>query len=669
MIRPGKCLEGEQSSMFMASMASRRIAVTALSFGALYSPVFAQEQLSPAVPQAAVIPIHALSVGTTLNATVDYSNVSSSDLNPVFEDIKTPDSAEPPAAQAGLKRAIEVRIRGKAELSVIGREGEDQLVRLRMHAAEVSLVSDGLSANTEIGNIAECLRNGVVSAISSHGNVNKVWIRPEFGATAASSARTLISLTQFVLPEMDGKKVESWEAKEEDQTGRYKVRYSRQAGNGRMTSFNKEKLVFLPPKAKKSRTRNITLPVAYQPRGGMVVSFDTVTGQLLSIEGSESYDIVINGRNVGISETSFKLKRAGFSRMPAKKRAALLKEHAASSNLIQATSLWVAPSNAQMDNLLYRQKLGKETTVSLLAELAAAEKAADKNYKDTDLYQKFKALIYLHPESCHRLGKIAATADQKSLTFRLLIGAMTAIGNPAAQDAIAVVMHARAREVDFMMQLIPVLSIFEKPTVSTEQVLKELAYHNDNDDIVFTAQLALGALAANLADDEPARAQPIIDEFINRYPSPSDPRDISRVILVLGNSRLEQYLPTLQKYAEDPVPEVRSDAVYALRSFTGEKVEGILSRALVQDKDATTRREAAESLGYMEANDRVVAALKDAYASEGIDKIRGTILKSLWKFEKNYPEISQLLKQAAEKDESEDVRKAALSILNKQHRE
>jgi HEAT repeat protein len=117
-------------------------------------------------------------------------------------------------------------------------------------------------------------------------------------------------------------------------------------------------------------------------------------------------------------------------------------------------------------------------------------------------------------------------------------------------------------------------------------------------------------------------------------------------------------------YAEHPMPEARSDAVYVLRFYAGEKAENILIHALANDHDATTRREAATSLGYMEAGDRVVAALEAAYASEQIDKIRVEIVKSLWKFERKYPAIRQLLERAGEKDESEEVRKTIHGILN-----
>jgi len=642
-----------------------RIAEMAIALGVLCSAAFGQEQLAPtASSQTRILPVYTLPAGTTLSATVSYRNESSSDLNPLMDDVKPSGDDGVPTTQPGLSRAIEVSISGEMELSAIGRNGGEHLVRLRMPKAKVALGLDGSSAGFEAGNIARCLSGGAVFSNTAQGKVTRVWIRPECGPTSSGSVRTLIALIQFVVHETGTQDKEGWVTQEDDSTGAYSVKYSRQAETGGTVSFRKEKTRFLSPKATKKRTRHVVLPVIYQPQGGMDFAFDAATGNLRSIRARESYAIIINGRNVGTSNTAFGLEHIRWSIMPPKKQIALLKEHAAIARAVRATPLWVAQSSAEEDTLLYRQRLGNETVTSLLDELSAAEKKGNKDYNDTELYQKLKALIYLHPESCRRLAGAAASGKPDGLASRLLIRAMATIGSPQAQDAIVSVMRARAGDTDFVMAIIPVLGMFEEPAVSTETVLKGLAYHNDNDDITFTAQLALGAMAGNLAEDDPVRAQRIVEEFMSKYPAPSESHDISRVILVLGNARMDEYLPTLQMYAEHPMPEARSDAVYALRYYTGEKAENILIHALASDQDATTRREAAASLGFMEPGDRVVAALEQAYANEKIDEIRIEIVKSLWKFERQYPAIRQLLERVGEKDESEDVRKTVRSILN-----
>lgn len=650
-------------------MLLRRIARVALALGVLCPAAFGQGLQASAVPaQTGILPVHALKVGTTFSAAIDYRNESRSDLNPLMDDIQSSADGAASSVQQGLSRSLEIRISGEMEVSVIGHDGEEQLARLRMPAADAVLLSDGASAGIEAASISSCLADGVVFATSAQGRITKVWIKPECGAISAGAVRTLLALLQFVGPKSGEKAPDAWEVNEEDQTGTYAVRYSKQARAEGTFMFRKEKIRFLPPRAKRRETRRVVLPVTYQPQGGMNVGFDPATGQLISIEASESYAIVINGKNVGSSSTSFSLKRTGLSAMSAAKQKSLLKGHEAAARALRATSLWVPQTNAERDTLLYRQKLGGETVSSLLAQLSVAEKAGDRDTNSTELYQKFKALIYLHPESCQKLAKTAAAGKPDGLASRLLVRALATVGSPPAQEAIVSVMHSRAADTDFVMAVIPVLGMFEEPAANTEAVLKGLAYHSKDDDVAFTAQLALGAMADNLAEHDPARARRIVEEFMSKYPAPAEARDISRVILMLGNARMEEYLPTLNMYAEHPMPEARSETAYVLRFYSGETVENILIRSLTHDQDNTTRREAAASLGFMGGSDRVVAALKRAYADEKIDKIRIEILKSLWKSARQHPEIRQIMEQAAEKDESEEVKKTAHGILG-EHQE
>lgn len=613
--------------------------------------------------QPAIIPPHALGVGTTFTAAIDYRNMSGSDLNPIMDDVRASTGADASSVQPGLSHTIEVHIVGTMELGVIGRDGDQQLMRLRMSQPKIALLSDGAAAEFEAGNIAACLAKGAEFSLTARGKVDRIWIRPACGAAPGGTVKALVALLQFVVPEPGAANMESWETQEEDQTGRYEVRYSRQAASKAVTAYRKEKSRFLPPKAK-TVARQVVLPVSYRPQGGADFGFDPASGQLLSVNADESYTVIINGKDVGTSKTTLSLKRTGLAKMAAATQKALLKQHMALARAVAATPLGRRNSAEQSDRLLYRQRLGTDTAASLLAELSAAERAGNKNFNDTDLYQKFKALIYLHPESCKKLARVAAAGNPDGLASRVLIRAMATIGSPAAQDAIVEVMRARAKDASFVMSIIPVLGMFDEPAAGTETALKRLAYHSNDQDIAFTAQLALGAMAGNLAEDDPERAQHIIDEFMSKYPSPSETQDISRVILVLSNARMEKYLPTLKMYAAHSMPEARSDAMYALRFFPGESVETILIHALTLDSDATTRFEAATSLRYMEASDRVVAALEGAYAKEQVGKIRIEILKSLWRSVRQHTEIRQIVQQAAEKDESDEVKKAARQILD-----
>jgi hypothetical protein len=323
------------------------------------------------------------------------------------------------------------------------------------------------------------------------------------------------------------------------------------------------------------------------------------------------------------------------------------------------------PSRRELDSTLYRQKLGTATLATLRIELATAEQAGKKQGDVTELYLKLKALIFLQPEVCGKLVKDLSGKPFNTLSFTIVTGALAAIASPEAQDALVSLIKTRQKEPHTVVQLIPVLGMMEEPTIASESALRALAYHNKNGDIATTAQLSLSIIARTVSSGDNDRARRIIDEIISHYGAMKEQDDIHSLLLVLGNVAMDAYLPMILAYSDDPRGEVRSSAVFALRSYPAEKVGAVLIHAVSSDRDATTRREAARALSFMGADQKIIAALTAAYHSEKIMDIRLEVLKTLWKWENIYPEIRKLIKHAEEKDESEDVRKAANGLMSK----
>ncbi|MEI6705107.1 MAG: HEAT repeat domain-containing protein, partial [Deltaproteobacteria bacterium] len=308
--------------------------------------------------------------------------------------------------------------------------------------------------------------------------------------------------------------------------------------------------------------------------------------------------------------------------------------------------------------------LGTATFTTLSNELAVAERAGKKQGEVTELYLKLKALIFLQPQVCVKLVKDLAGKPFNTLSFTMVTGTLAAIASPEAQDALVSLIKMRQKEPDTIVQLIPVLGMMEEPTIASESALRDLAYRNRNEDIATTAQLSLSIMARTVSYDDHDRARRIIDEIIDHYGATKEQDDIHKLLLMLGNVAMDVYLPKLLAFTHDVRAEVRSSAVFALRSYPVEKVWGTLIQAVTSDRDATTRREAARALGFLRADEKSIAALTSVYNSEKIMEIRLEVLKSLWKWEKSHPEIRRLVRQAAEQDESEDLRTAVKGMMN-----
>lgn len=621
--------------------------------------------VSPALAQPNEILSHSFNPGTTSSFSIEYHNNSHSNLHPLMDDATQPapagDQTKP--STTGLERTVQASIHGTCEMIDLGSENGDLLVHFRMPGARIVLIVDGQPASEEIRQISGVLAKGFVFSRSPSGNIRNIWLDSTAGSVAQGSIKILLALTQVVFSEQTQQEIKFWDVAEQDQTGSYQVRYTREDDAGALAVFRKQKQLYLPIKEKKRASRQL-MPASYKPQGSMRIEFEAAKGRLHSISGTDSHDIIIGDKTAGRSETTFSMVFLQGSKLTPKALSARLEKHRKSLSKLASTPLLSSLSSNEANALLYRQKLGTATLASLRAELAVAEKSKRSKSDQTELYQKLKALVFLQPQSCQKLVRDLAGKPLDSLSFKMVTGALAAIASPIAQDAIVSLIKARQKEPETVVQLIPVLGMLEEPTLASENVIKELAYQNSNDDIATTAQLALSIMARTLSYDDQGRAYEIMEEFMGRHGNPQGVDDIHKLLLVLGNAAMEKYLPRLLTYADDPDGEIRSDAVFALRFYPAEKVDSVLIRAVTSDRDATTRREAASALGYMDANDKIVAALIGVYGAEKIPDIRLDALESLWKWEKSYPEVRRLIRHAAESDESEDLRKSVKGLMS-----
>src|SRR5258705_8917523 len=85
--------------------------------------------------------------------------------------------------------------------------------------------------------------------------------------------------------------------------------------------------------------------------------------------------------------------------------------------------------------------------------------------------------------------QVPSKADAESLTMRVLTGALSVVGNPAAQAALVSAIKARSTDWPALSMLIPALDEASAPTPLAEETTRELASQSPNPDIASTAQL------------------------------------------------------------------------------------------------------------------------------------------------------------------------------------
>jgi len=401
------------------------------------------------------------------------------------------------------------------------------------------------------------------------------------------------------------------------------------------------------------------------PQGSLVARFDLSEGHLVSLSGSESQITVVAGKKVARSETTLRLNFLGKEILKPAELSLLRAASAEREKVAAAVPLSAKPSKEEREAFIQRTELGDATLEGLLADLAKAEGSTDKPNDDTPLYLKFKALVYLHPEYCATLAKILSTADPNSLTMRVLAGALGAVGRPEAQAALATAIKSRSADWRALSSLIPTLGMVESPTQLAEDTLLDLASSSPIPDIASTAQLSLGIMARNLTGTSPERAAKIVDLFIGKIGASPSQDTTRQLLLALGNAGSARALPTITQFITDPSAAVRSAAVLALRFIDSSQADDLLIKALTSDPEDTVRLEASTALKVREMNADTFEAQKRVFLTDSAVSVRLAILNNLWQAHEKFPEAYKLVKRAAVKDGSKDVRKASTNIIAK----
>ncbi|MEI6704938.1 MAG: hypothetical protein WCL71_15615, partial [Deltaproteobacteria bacterium] len=259
--------------------------------------------------------------------TIEYRNTSQSDLFPLMQSSKPPGETneQSQVRTEELSRSVITSISGLCETHVIGKDTDGYLVRFRMPKAKVRFVVDGRSASEEITKISRLLSLGVIFSQTPSGAIKKLWLDPSAGQVVMGSIKTLLAMTQVVMPE-EGVSAKSWDTTEQDQTGSHLVRYTREAGTDTIIRFRKQKISHIKPR-KTVGMQNNQLEPAYIPQGSMLVEFAGASGRFTSISGTESYSIVINNNSVGHSNTDFSMRFLKAATLSSTAQIDVLKKH------------------------------------------------------------------------------------------------------------------------------------------------------------------------------------------------------------------------------------------------------------------------------------------------------------------------------------------------------
>ena len=108
---------------------------------------------------------------------------------------------------------------------------------------------------------------------------------------------------------------------------------------------------------------------------------------------------------------------------------------------------------------------------------------------------------------------------------------------------------------------------------------------------------------------------------------------------------------------------LRAAAMDALRAIPSPQVEPRLLAALASDPEPKVRLEAAFALGFRSPTAELFAAEAKALAADTDEQVRAALLDDLGKLAPQFPQALTLIRDSADKDPSESVRRSAQGLV------
>lgn len=290
--------------------------------------------------------------------------------------------------------------------------------------------------------------------------------------------------------------------------------------------------------------------------------------------------------------------------------------------------------------------LGSDTVESIHAQLRSADPKGQKS--NMPIYNKLKALFILEPKSVEAFAPALLEYDRLDDRFSMVATALTAVGTPDAQTVLREAIAKLDGDETKKQRLIPNLSFTHTPTVESEAFLRNLAESDSSPMIRATAHRALGTVAHNLREQDPARVANILSEYASSLQTAQTTKEITENLDVLGNIGVPEQLSTASPFLRHQDPQVRERAYNSLRHVQDPRATEILMQALSDETVPKVREVVAEALSYQSLNDaswidRVRSLI---YAEQNIAVVK-YLLRALSQNSVRLPGAVQVIEQYA----------------------
>ncbi len=564
----------------------------------------------------------------------------------------------------GPKRAIEIDLNGTWQETCV--QSSEQGFVLQVSFQDVDgHINANITEMIDPTSPHSVLRGESFVEIAHTGKVQTIHYAEQQPKIGEHLLRELLSLRSFELktPAEPG---DTWRTEENDIHGRYRSEYRLSVIDDAMAEIVKTRLEYVPDAtARHAYTQNglaAVIPANITSR--MSIHIDRqILGALTATSHVEHQ---LNGSIMASAQASLQLtpKQPSSPDSTTSLRTALReytkrKNAKTPSALQRRGDLRASEVDARLDRKIQEQELGNDDWKSLSGRLARTTEY------DSRLFLKTKALFKLSPETAEEaVAVLVEAADENSLRFQMLTGALSAAGTSQAQAALHTAISQLSDNTDKLRVLVGALALVEEPTEQTDAFLLELAHSRpENDEIHHSANLAIGAAALSLNEKFPTRSQKLVDHLLEELTDAKSEDERIALLAALGNSGAEKAFGPLRDALSDKKPLVRQVAASSLQLSKEAQASKLLLEAATVDPDSSVRTAAVSSLGHHDISSSGIAQIMQLAREDSSEEVRQSALSLLGNRARSFPEILDTLAWSRESDRSKDVRRLAALIL------
>lgn len=530
----------------------------------------------------------------------------------------------------GMTQTSSVSVHGTLQFS------EDKaLVFVQFFPRDVRYSVNGQEAGASLaGELSKPLK----LSRAANGQIESLWFEDGVSDRAQALLRDMLARTQVVVSPAGASE---WSVSEEDDNGAFVAKYAVIASGAERVSLKKSIVANESRRVDGDATIELALP-----------------GILRSLRSDQTFHVFLGGSEIASWVLKVSLEEGVDADLATSSAAAIAYRQAVPHPLAQGETLGGALAKARDEQRIQKEALAGESEDDLyerLSDLTMKGRNAPSSAK-RDAVLKLYAYVYLNPERAQALASTLSTVAADSAEFSYIVGALSQVGSPSAQHALAGAIDACSADPRKLALLIPSLALVPEPLPETQTKLENLIERSD-------AVLALGIVADRIANKDSVRAGLLLQVLIKELKAAQTPARRNAVLAGLGNTSAPAAAAAALPWLEAKEPTTRIAAARAMRFVLNDNMVAAVLRRLPSEDDDMVRYDLVGALSYRPQSSATIAAQANALGEETSPLVRGQLIRNLWEGRHAYANAETMVRGAAQNDKSPEVRQIARTLL------